>query len=122
MKKSTTLVLMMLTAPTFGQIMYKCPVSTLGAPPFYQQAPCTPTGGGEQVEVKRIKATGTNTRSSEQGKIYRRGNAEHWAEQREARIRAAEHRAALKAERAKASTAEAQAQRETTHVIRETNK
>lgn len=45
-------------APAFGQTIYKCPSATLDAPPIIQQMPCSPTGGGEMMEVKPLKASG----------------------------------------------------------------
>ena len=46
-KKLTVAMLDVLSAPTFGQTIYKCPSATPGAPPIIQQMPCSPQGGGE---------------------------------------------------------------------------
>lgn len=46
----------LLAIPAFGQTVYKCPDAS-GAIKF-QQMPCSPTGGGEQVTVNAQKPSG----------------------------------------------------------------
>jgi hypothetical protein len=113
------LLSLLITAPAFGQSMYKCPSPTPGAPAVYQQMPCSPTGGGEAVTVKPIRTTGTDARISEQGQAYMQDNKERWTAQREAEIAENQRQEALAAEHRKAKAAEDQAaaQRATARAI-----
>lgn len=107
MKKTTLMILSLLTAPAFAQTMYKCP-NDAGIVNF-QQTPCTPTGGGERVPTKPIRTTGTDARINEQGQAYMQDNNERWTAQREAAAAEANRQEALDVERAKAKAAEEQA-------------
>ena len=64
-----TVAVVLFSGQAGAQTMYKCPSPTPGAPPIYQQAPCTPQGGGETVEKKVIKTTG-GIGLSDEGKSY----------------------------------------------------
>lgn len=108
MAKSMLLSLLLIT-PAFGQSMYKCPSPIAGAPPVFQQMPCTPTGGGETVEKKEIKTTGTDARINEQGLEYMKQNNERWTAQQKAQAKEAERQEALNVERDKAKAAQEQA-------------
>lgn len=60
---SIILLSLALTAPVAAQTMYKCPDPS-GVVKF-QQMPCTPTGGGEEVPVKAVPASGGSGLSDE---------------------------------------------------------
>lgn len=72
---------LMAALPAFGQTMYKCPPAIPGGTPVFQQMPCTPTGGGEVMEAKPIKSTGTTLEINEQGQEYMKSNKERWETQ-----------------------------------------
>lgn len=63
--KATVIILAVSLFPvaTIGQTMYKCP-DPAGVVK-YQQMPCSPTGGGEAVQVKPIQSSGGGLRPSE---------------------------------------------------------
>lgn len=71
----------LIALPAFGQTMYKCPPTIPGGTPVFQQMPCSPTGGGEAMEAKPIKSTGTTLEINEQGQEYMKSNKERWEAQ-----------------------------------------
>lgn len=114
----TMLITLLLTAPAFGQSMYKCPSPTPGAPATYQQMPCSPQGGGDVVQKKEIQSTGSPL-MSESAKGYLSNVESQRAE--ESRIAAEEDKRqeALSVERGKVKAAKEQAaaQRATARAI-----
>lgn len=104
--KTLTLLAALLAAPALSQTMYKCPDPS--GVVKYQQMPCSPTGGGEAVQVKPI-AAGTGSGLSDSAKKY----LDEQTEQRAERNRLAEEedkrRQALNVEKAKVRAAEEQA-------------
>ena len=122
--KLSIIVIALLAAPTFGQTIYKCPSITLGAPPVIQQMPCSPTGGGESMEVKPLKASGEGLRPEEMAAIKSLSEHNQAAEQSRADHRAKlieedKRQEALNVERRKAAAMEEQAaaQRATARAI-----
>jgi len=109
--KTLILLSALLAMPAYAQTMYKCPSSTPGTPPIYQQMPCSLQGGGEQVAKKELKSTGSPL-MSDSAKSYLTNIENQRAE--EARVAAEEskRREALNVERGKAA-----AQRETARAI-----
>lgn len=117
--KTTLMILSLLPAlPAFGQTMYKCPSPTPGAPPVFQQAPCSPTGGGETVQKKEIKTTG-GTGLSAGAKEYMGERDQYWQTKAEAETAESNRQEALRIERGKVRAAEEQAaaQRATARAI-----
>ncbi len=55
MKTTLLIASLLIPVPVLGQTMYKCPSPTPGAPPIYQQMPCSPTGGGDQIKIAPSK-------------------------------------------------------------------
>ena len=57
MKTTLMMLSMLLTLPalSWAQTMYKCPSPTPGLPAVYQQMPCTPQGGGDQIKIVPVK-------------------------------------------------------------------
>jgi len=109
MKKRVALMLLVaLAMPAFGQSIYKCPSPTPGAPPVIQQMPCSPTGGGETMNVKPIP-TGAGSGISEEAKTYSRSLEDRRAEQARLDDEENKRREALKIESDKARAAESQA-------------
>jgi len=51
-----SLAFALIVSPAFAQQMYKCPDSSGRVK--YQQMPCSPTGGGESVTIKKIPKSG----------------------------------------------------------------
>lgn len=104
--KPLILTAALLAAPAIGQTMYKCP-DPAGVVK-YQQMPCSPTGGGEAVQVKPIPA-GTGSGLSDSARQY----LDEQTAQRAERNRLAEEedkrRQALNVEKAKVRAAEEQA-------------
>jgi hypothetical protein len=109
----------LLAAPVFGQSIYKCPPKTPGDQPVIQQMPCSPTGGGETMNVKPLKSTGSTLEINEQGKQLMEENNKRWAAQAEAAKKERERQEALAVERRKAEATEdqARAQRATANAI-----
>lgn len=105
-----------LSAPVFGQTMYKCP-NAAGTVTF-QQMPCSPQGGGEAVEVKKIPA-GSGSGLSDTAKDYLDEQSAQRAERNRLAEEEAKRREALNVERGKVRAAEEQAaaQRETARAI-----
>lgn len=105
-------VIGLVVMPAFGQTMYKCPDES-GTVKF-QQMPCSPTGGGEAMQVKKLPGSGEGLRPEEAQtlKDFSEHNAaadKARAEQR-ARIVAEEKRQeALNVEREKAEAQRATA-------------
>jgi hypothetical protein len=104
------LILTLIASPAFAQTMYKCPSPTPGAPPIFQQAPCTPQGGGETVAVKKLPGSGTGL--SEEGRAYLTEQTAARHEQERIAVEEAQRREALNVERGKAT-----AQQETARAI-----
>lgn len=106
------LTLFLLAAPAFGQTMYKCTDDSGVAK--YQQMPCTPTGGGEVIPVKKLPGSGEGLRPEEASALdnltaHNAAVDKARAEERE-RIRAEEKRQeALNVEREKAEAQRATA-------------
>lgn len=92
---------MILTGPTFGQTIYKCPSPTPGNPPIIQQMPCSPTGGGETMQVKPIP-TGAGSGLSDDAKEYMAERDKYWDDKAKAAAEEAKRQDALNAEYAKA--------------------
>lgn len=109
---------LLLTAPAFGQTMYKCPSPTPSAPAIYQQMPCTPQGGGETMSVKTIPA-GTGSGLSDTAKEYMADRDKYWNDKAKAQAEEDKRQDALEAEHRKAKAAEDQAaaQRATARAI-----
>lgn len=63
MNRWVMMILVLIWAPVFGQTMYKCPDES-GVVKF-QQMPCSPTGGGEAVQVKKLPGSGDGLRPEE---------------------------------------------------------
>lgn len=57
------LTMTLLVAPAFGQTMYR--FSDESGVVKYQQIPCTPTGGGEAIPVKKLPGSGEGLRPEE---------------------------------------------------------
>lgn len=108
--KTLILLSALITLPAFTQTMYKCPSPTPGAPPIFQQAPCTPQGGGEVVAVKKLPGSGTGL--SEEGRAYLTEQTAARHEQERIAAEEAQRREALNVERGKAA-----AQQETARAI-----
>lgn len=113
-KKLTALVIALLSAPAFGQTVYKCPSATPGAPPVFQQMPCSPQGGGETLEVKPIKGSGDGLRPEEIAVTKQLAESNRAADQARAAVRAEgikedNRREAVAIERRKAAALEEQA-------------
>lgn len=106
--KTTLMILSLLTAPAFAQTMYKCPAPTAGAPPIYQQMPCSPQGGGEVIEKKEIRSTG-GSGLSDNAREYMADRDQYWQDQAKAQAEEARRREALNVERAKVRAAQEQA-------------
>ena len=111
---TTALTVTLLAPPAFGQTIYKCPSSAPGAPPVIQQMPCSPTGGGETMEVKPLKASGEGLRPEEMAVSKQLSEHNRAAEQTRADIRAKgieedKRQEALNVERRKAAAMEEQA-------------
>ncbi|HRF61667.1 MAG TPA: hypothetical protein P5260_02720 [Candidatus Competibacter sp.] len=115
---SIIIPIVLFASPAFGQTIYKCPSTTPGAPPVIQQMPCSPTGGGEAVNVKPIP-TGTGSGLSEQGIQYLQERDKYRVEEAKANKAENDRQDALAAEHRKARAAEEQAaaQRETAAAI-----
>lgn len=114
-KLSTSIIaLALLASPAFGQTIYKCPSATPGAPPVIQQMPCSPTGGGETMDVKPLKASGDGLRPEEIAVTKSLSESNRAAEQARAKVieegKAEDRRVeALNVERRKAAALEEQA-------------
>ncbi|MCP5197319.1 MAG: DUF4124 domain-containing protein [Gammaproteobacteria bacterium] len=117
MKNYLFILSFLLISSAYGQTMYKCPDPSGNVK--FQQMPCTPTGGGESMEIKSIKTTGADTRISAEGRAYMQDNAARRSSEQEERRKEAERREALNVEREKARAAreQAEAQRETARAI-----
>lgn len=92
---------MILAASAFGQTIYKCSSPTQGAPPIIQQMPCSPTGGGETMQIKSIP-TGAGSGLSDEAKAYMDERDKHWDDKAKAAAEEAKRQDALNAEYAKA--------------------
>lgn len=104
----------LLASPAFGQTIYKCPSATPGTPPVFQQMPCSPTGGGETLEVKPIKGSGDGLRQEEIAVTRQLSEANRAAEKARADVRAEgikedNRRESVAIERRKAAAMEEQA-------------
>ena len=113
-KLTLTITFVLLTSPTLGQTIYKCPSATPGAPPVIQQMPCSPQGGGETMEVKPLKASGEGLRPEEIAVTKSLSESNRAAEHTRADIRAKgieedKRQEALNIERRKAAAMEEQA-------------
>jgi hypothetical protein len=83
MNKYIPVVLLMMSAPAWGQSFYKCPSSTPGAPPMIQQMPCSPIGG-QTIKVNPIKkGDGSIEESIERMKGMSSNINKEWNEQKE---------------------------------------
>jgi len=116
MKTTLMMLSMLLTLPAFGQTMYKCPNPIQGLPAVFQQKPCEQ--GGETVEKKQIKSTGS-AMMSESAKSYLADVESQHAEQAKIDDEESKRREALNVERGKVRAAEEQAaaQRATARAI-----
>jgi len=102
------LMILLASPSAFGQTMYKCPSPTPGAPPIFQQAPCTPQGGGEAVTVKPIPSgAGSGMGPGANDYLDERANARQ--EQAKAHAEDFRRREAMNVERDKVRAAEEQA-------------
>lgn len=116
MKTTLLSLTLLLTAPAFGQAVYKCPDAS-GVVRF-QQMPCE---GGKAIAVKPIP-TGAGSGLSDEGRAYLQARDQARAEQAKAAEEDARHEAMWNAEHRKATAAEEQAaaQREAAAAQRET--
>lgn len=110
----TAVTVALVASPAFGQTIYKCPSATPGAPPVIQQMPCSPTGGGETMDVKPLKASGDGLRPEEIAVTKSLSESNRAAEQARAKVieegKAEDRRVeALNVERRKAAAMEEQA-------------
>lgn len=110
--KPLILISALLSLPSVGQTMYKCPDPS--GTVKYQQMPCSPTGGGEAMTIKPIAGSGDGLRPSEAAalKDLSEGNATIAREraEKQARIIAEDRRQeALSVEREKAEAMREQA-------------
>lgn len=112
---------LILASPAFGQTIYKCPSPTPGAPPILQQAPCTPTGGGEPIRINAPKP-GSDGGLRESERAYAQSRDEFWQKKADADEAERQRVQALNIERDKVRAAEEQAaaQRATAAAIRAT--
>ncbi|MCP5196969.1 MAG: DUF4124 domain-containing protein [Gammaproteobacteria bacterium] len=110
---------LVISAPAFGQTMYKCPDPSGNVK--FQQMPCAPTGGGEAMEVKSIKTTGANAQMSAEGRAYMQDNAERRSAVQEQKAKDFERWQEVDLEKQKIRAAEEQAaaQRATARAIQE---
>lgn len=106
MKTTLILLSLIIPFPVLGQTMYKCPDSS-GVIKF-QQMPCTPTGGGEALPVKKIPA-GAGSGLSGSAKEYMADRDKYWDEKAKAQAEERKRQDALDAEHRKAKAAEDQA-------------
>jgi hypothetical protein len=111
-----SLMALALTAPAFGQTMYKCPNASGVA--TYQQMPCSATGGGETLAVKPIPA-GAGSGLSDNARAYLAERDRYRAEQAQAQAEAdkEERRIAAEHHQAQATEEQAAAQRATARAI-----
>lgn len=107
----TLIVLFLLSAPAFGQSMYKCPATTEGAPAVYQQMPCSLQGGGEVLPVKAL-TSGKGAGLSDSAKAYLADVDSQRAAQAAVQAEEDRRQEALSVERSKAA-----AQRDTARAI-----
>ncbi len=109
-----------ITAPAFGQTMYKCQDGS-GVVTF-RQTPCA--GTGEAVPVKAIPTTGATLEINNQGREYMAGNAERWKAQSEAEKQRdlRNEDMSLEMRKARAAEEQAEAQRATARAIRATGR
>lgn len=63
MNRWVMMMLVLVAMPVCGQTMYKCPDES--GVVKYQQMPCSPTGGGEAVQVKKLPGSGEGLRPEE---------------------------------------------------------
>ncbi len=97
---------LVISAPGWGQQMYKCPDAS--GVVKYQQMPCSPTGGGETVTITVPKSSGDGgLRDSE--RAYMQASSERLEKQRQADEAENQRQEALRIERDKVKAAEAQA-------------
>lgn len=115
-KTIASILLVSLTSPVWTQTMYKCPDPSGNVK--FQQMPCTPTGGGEAVDIKKIPA-GTGSGLSDNAKSYLDEQSAQRAERNRLAEEEARRQEALNVERAKAAAQreQAAAQRETARAI-----
>lgn len=73
-KKFAVAMLAVLSAPAFGQTIYKCPSATQGDPPIIQQSACRPGSGGEKMVVNAPKAAGQGGLRESEVKALIRGD------------------------------------------------
>jgi hypothetical protein len=106
MHRALLISLALIATPALGQTMYKCP-NAAGTVNF-QQMPCTPTGGGESVEVKKIPA-GAGSGMSDSAKAYLDEQTAQRAERNRLAEEEAKRQETLNVERQKAAAARAQA-------------
>lgn len=107
----TALIIALLSAPAFGQTIYKCPSAQPGAPPVFQQTPCK---GGESLDVRPIQGSGEGLRPEEIAVSRELSESNRAAEQARAKVieegKAEDRRVeALNVERRKAAALEEQA-------------
>lgn len=112
--KILTTILIITSSPAIGQTIYKCPSTTPGAPPIIQQMPCSPTGGGETMEVRPAKGSGDGLRPEEIAVTKQLLESNRAADQARAKViedgKAEDKRVeALNVERRKAAAMEEQA-------------
>lgn len=84
MKTTLMMLSLLLPLPAFAQTMYKCPSPTPGAPPIYQQMPCSPQGGGESMPVKAIPSGVDSSEATARMKAYSDKLNEEWGKQKKA--------------------------------------
>jgi hypothetical protein len=104
--KTLILLSALITPPAFGQTMYKCPDPSGNVK--FQQMPCTPTGGGEAMEVKKIPA-GTGSGLSDSARNYLDDQTAQRNERNRAAVEESKRQEALRIERGKVRAAEEQA-------------
>lgn len=116
MKTCLILLGFALALPAYGQTMYKCP-NAAGTVNF-QQMPCTPQGGGEEVPVKTL-TSGQGAHLSENAIRYLQEQTQARQEAAAIALEEAKRREALNIERGKVRAAEEQAaaQRATARAI-----
>ena len=114
--RTLPLLLALIALPTFGQTMHKCP--NAAGVVQYQQMPCTPTGGGETLAVKKIPV-GTGSGLSDDAKSYLDTQSEERAERNRVAAEEAKRQEALRIEQGKVNAAreQAAAQRATARAI-----
>lgn len=104
--KTLILLSVLIALPAAAQTMYKCP-NAAGTVNF-QQMPCTPTGGGEAVTVKKIPA-GTGSGLSDSARNYLENQTAERGERNRQAEEEARRQEAVRIERGKVRAAEEQA-------------